>query len=227
MGLLDDNQNTKYRLITDLVKFDEPFDKKKNSLTGLETLELLHKRYLKLRDILEPLKQKIKNIEIIDVEFGVGMQEDSSISIRYIKDESQKLLSISNLGDDEVEVISCDKEVGNEVFIQNNKKIFVNIFKGIDEYGLDNKIELNTTSKKFIFSDLADNFIIKDNESKVFGIFTKHSLYEKEKQLVSRISCNYPKIKDILDNNENILNIYNHLHVYEEEIDKKLLKKLI
>ena len=64
MGLLDDNQNTKYRLITDLVKFDEPFDKKKNSLTGLETLELLHKRYLKLRDILEPLKQKINNIEI-------------------------------------------------------------------------------------------------------------------------------------------------------------------
>ena len=34
-----------------------------------------------------------------------------------------------------------------------------------------------------------------------------------------------PKLKEILEDEENIMNIYKHLRVYEEDIPKTLIKK--
>ena len=226
MGILEEMESIKYRSFLDLIKMDEAYDKKKNSITGLDAFVLLHRRYLKLKNILSPLKDKIGNgIEIVDIDFSDGMQDEVTIAIKYTKKNKSHILSISSFYD-QIEVNSSDVEIENETFIQNNKKIFQNIFKGIEEYHLDSKIYINTASKKYVISDLADSLTLKDTESKVFMVNTKHSLYEKNRLLINRIDCNYPKLKELLEKEDNILNIYNHIHIYEEDLDNVLIKKL-
>ena len=225
MGILGEIESIKYRPIVDLINSDETYDKKKKSLTGLDTFVLLHRRYLKLRDILSPLIEKMgKNIDIVDIDFVEGMQEETIISIKYVKNNKQQLLSISNFGFDQFEVNSSDKDIENEVFVQNNRKIFLNIFKAIDEYHLDDQISISSTSKKIIVTDLANNIILKDSEQKIFTLNTKHSRYEKKRLIISNINCNYPKLKELLGNEETVLSLYSHLHFYEEDVNKVLKK---
>ena len=228
MGILGEIESIKYKPIIDLINGNETYDKSKNSLTGLETFVLLHRRYLKLKGILSPLIDKIgKNIDVVDIDFVEGMQDETIISIKYVKNNKQQLLSISNFGFDQFEVVSSDKDIENEVFVQNNRKVFLNIFKAVDEYHLDSRVNISSTSKKIIVSDLADNFSVKDSEQKIFMVNTKHSLYEKKRLFINNISCNYPKLKELLEKEETVLNFYDHLRFYEEDISKVLIKKLV
>ncbi len=227
MGLLDELEVIKYRPVLDLIKNNEVYDRKRSSVTAEEVFKLMHNRFIKLQDILLPLKEKIgKDIKIIDIDFNNGMQEDATIVINYIKDNKQHILSISNIEYEQVEIVSSDKEIENDVFVQNNKKIFMNIFRGIDEYQLDNKVEISSASKKYIVSDLGDYFTLRDTDNKIFNITARHSLFEKEHSIINNVNCNYKKLKEILENSENVLNLYKHIHFYEDSMDKTLIKKL-
>ena len=227
MGLLDELEVIKYRQILDLVKNNEVYDRKKSSITALEAFQLLHNRFKKLSDIILPLKEKIgKDIEITDIDFNNGMQEDYTIVIKFIKNGKQHFLSISNIEYEQVEVISTDKEIENDVFVQNNKKIFLNIFRGIDEYNLDNKVIINSASRKYVINDLGDYFTLRDSDNKIFNITARNSLFDKNHSIISKIDCNYSKLKDILESDGNALCLYNHIHFYEDDMDKKLIKKL-
>ena len=226
MGILEDLENIKYRPVIDLIKNEEVYDKKRNSLTGLETFVLLHRRYLKLKDIMTPLKEKLGNgVEITDIDFTGGMQDEINIVIKYLKKGKSQMLSIANFYE-QIDVTSSDKEIENEIFLQNNKKIFRNIISAVNEYDLSSQININTASHKIFISDLADSLTLKDSDLKFFTINTKHSLYEKERLMISNVNCNYPKLKELLEKEENVLNIYNHIHIYEEDLDKVLTKKL-
>ncbi len=227
MSLLHELENLKYYMVLDLIKKDENYDKKRNTLSGEEVFSLCCNRYQLMQKIILPLKEKIgENIEIIDVDFGQGMQEDVSIVIKYLKNDKQHYLSICNLEFGQYEVNTTDSEIDSESFAIMNRYIFNNIFHIIDEYHLDNFIDTKTTSKKLIIQDIGNSFIIKDVDQKMFTISSKHSLYAKSHQLINNLNCNYPKLKELLEDEKNVLNIYRHIHIYEDDIDKVLLKKL-
>ena len=230
MGILSELESIKYRPVFDLIKNDESYDKKRNTMKAIEVFQILHKRFQKMLDILTPLMEKLgHNVEIIDFDFAQGMQEYMDLTIRYVKDEKQYFLSIINFGFNQFEVIDSGNHIDNLVFVQNNKKLFINIFKGIIEYSIDDRIRLLSTSKKFILCDIGDSFSISDSDEKMFSLLRKHSLYEKNilPYDFNKKICNYTKLNELLDENNNIQAIYQHLNVYEENVENVLSKKLI
>ena len=159
MGLLGELESKKYKSVLDLIKSEEVYDKKRSTISGLETLELLHKRFLRLRSIFAPLKEKLgNNIEITDIEFNQGMQEIATITIKYLKDGKQCFVSVSNLEFGQFEIVLSDNEIENDVFLMNNRRIFSNLFKNIDECNLS-----GTDISDEKDSTITENIIVDEN----------------------------------------------------------------
>ena len=106
-----------------------------------------------------------------------------------------------------------------------NRKIILDIFNQIYDESLNTDISINSTSKKFVVKDNFRIFTIKDINEKTFSIEALHSLYAKSGLLYNKekINSSFPKLKELFTD-ENILNIYHHMHIYEEELPKVLKK---
>lgn len=227
MGLLDELD--KYHSVFELIKNDESYNKKKSVLTGEEVFKLCQDRYKVMQGILRPLKKRLgENIEIIDIGFVNGMQGESIISIKYNKDDKLNGFSIINSDFSDIEIKASDDKLEKLNFVLLNKGIIKEVFDSVDKLELDQEIRINSTSKKFVISDILRRFIIKDATGKLLTIEGSHPLYIKEGLMYSKesIITPNPKLKELLENEDNIMNIYRHLRVYEEDIPKTL-KKLI
>ena len=229
MGIIQELETLKYRFVLDLIKNDEPYDKDKKIINGKELFKLCHDRYLLLQEILLPIKKRLGNeIDITDIYFTNNFQDDNGIIVKYTRDDKQYFLAISNLGFEDISIVSSDIVVQNYGFVNANRRLILNTFKNIDTNLLDTEIKMNSTSNKFIAIDNCDSFVIKDVNEKVFSIEGKHSNYEKNNQLSTldkRLSI-YPKLKEMLLDDEKISLIYEHLHFYEIDFPNHLTKKL-
>ena len=226
MGLL--GELDKYHAIFELIKNDEPYDKKQSVLNGEELFQLCQNRYDLLQEILKPLKKRLgENIEIIDIGFAKEMQEDTIIYVRYSKDGKQNYFTISNLYFDNIEISSTDNRLERYSFVLANREMIFDIFKQVYMDSLDSEININSTSKKFVITDKPNAFIINDTNSKLLTIEGTHTLYAKEGLMYNKEKIITPntKLKEMLTNDDNIKNIYKHLHVYEEDVSKTLIKK--
>ncbi len=226
MGLLDELD--KYRSISELIRTDENYDKKRNILTGVEVYNLCQDRYELLQEVLQPLKKKLgENIEIIDIGFVRGMQDDTHIGVRYNKDDKQNIFSISKSDFNDIEIKCSDEMLEKFSFVLINKKLVLDTFQRINEENLDEEVSINSASKKFIINDTITKFVIRDALGKIFSIEGSHALFAKDGLMYNKdkINIGNPKIKELLEDENNIMNIYNHLRVYEEEIPKVLIKK--
>lgn len=226
MGLLDELD--KYRSVFDLIKNDESYEKKRSVLTGEEVFKLCQDRYELMQSILRPLKKRLgENIEVIDIGFVKPAEEEGRISVRYLKDEKQYLFSISNLGFKDVEISSSDTKLERLEFVLVNKGLILDTFNQIDKDSLDIDISMNSTSKKFNITDTLKNFSIKDALGKLLTIEGSHISYAKDGLMYNKDKIVTPnqKLKDALEIDENIINMYRHLRVYEEDIPSVLIKK--
>lgn len=225
MGLLNELDNIKYYPVVDLIQNEEAYDKKRNILTAEEVFKLCQNRYELVEKMLLPLKKKLgENIEIIDIGFANGMQDDISIFVRYNKDDKQNLFTICNY-DGEIYISANDDRLEKYSFVMINRKIILDIFNQIYDESLNTDISINSTSKKFVVKDNFRIFTIKDINEKTFSIEALHSLYAKSGLLYNKekINSSFPKLKELFTD-ENILNIYHHMHIYEEELPKVLKK---
>ena len=226
MGLLDELD--KYRSVFDLIKNDESYDKKRSTLTGEEVFKLCQDRYELIQSILRPLKKRLgENIEVIDIGFVKPAEEEGRISVWYSKDEKQYLFSISNLGFKDIEISSSDTKLERLEFVLVNKGLILDTFNQIDKDSLDIDISINSTSKKFNITDTLKNFSIKDALGKLLTIEGSHISYAKDGLMYNKDKIVTPnqKLKEALTIDENIINMYRHLRVYEEDIPSVLIKK--
>ena len=181
-----------------------------------------------MRELLAPLFHKLgKDINIISVDVNRG--EYTTIIIKYMKEEKQYYLSITNFELGLYDVFSTDNMIDTNTFEINNKKIIANTFKDMQYYFMDDPVKIMSTSKKFTIMDNCDLFTLGDNNMNLFSISSRHSYYESNKQLfdANRINCTYPKLNVLLHEKDNVLAIYKHLHLYEEDVVKTLSKKTL
>ena len=228
MSLFSELESIKYYFILDLIKHNEVYDKKRKVLTGQEVFELCQTRYDLMQELLLPLKQKLgENIEIVDIGFAKGMQDNTSIVVMYKSGDKHNYFTISDSGINDIEVTSSDNRLERHGFILANKKIIIDIFKCVYENSLDSEFYINSTSKKFVITDNCKSFNIKDAGMKLFSLEGSHSLYDQEGLMynMEKTMSAYSRLKEILSNEDNILDIYNHIHVYEDDFPKVLIKK--
>ncbi len=224
MGLLDELD--KYRSVFELIKNDESYNKKANVLTAEEVFNLCQDRYELMKETLMPLKNKLgEDIEIIEIGLANTMQDETNIIVRYRKDDIQKYFNISRSGFNDIEIM--DESLEKLGFVTANKGIILDIFDRVDKEELDKQISINSTSKKFVISDIMKKFVISDVNNNLFTIEGSHGLYLKEGLMYDKekIITPNPKLKEALSVDENIMNIYKHLRVYEEDVPKTLIKK--
>ena len=229
MSILQEFENMKYRCVLDLIKNEEAYDKKRAVINGLDAFKLCHNRYLLMQQILIPLKHKLgERVEITDISFANGMQDDFSILIKYAKDGKNYLFTLANQDYEDISIVSSDLTLQKENFAKDNKRIIMKTFKDIDNNSLDEDITLTSTTGKFVIRDNCDSFLIQDSAKKIFSIEGKYSVYEKSGALFdsSKINCNYPKLKEMLSDCWNGVAIYEHLHIYKDNVPKQLTKKL-
>ena len=132
MGLLTELESVRYSFVLDLIKKDESHDKTKNTLTGEELFNLCQDRYKTVEEIFWPLKKRLgENIEIIDIGFVQGMQDDTSIYVRYSNNDKQNYFTISNLEFSDIVISSTDNRLEKYAFVLANKKIILDIFTQI------------------------------------------------------------------------------------------------
>ena len=189
---------------------------------------MCYNRHLLLQEILLPLKKKLGDeIDVTDITFANGMQDDMNILVKYMKGEKQYLLAISNQFPD-IEIMSSDVVAQNDSFVKANRGIIFKTFRNISDNNLADEVVIKSTTGKFVLRDNCDSFTIHDNEKKIFTLSNKYSSYEKNKNLfpLTNLECNFPKLKEMLSKEENILAIYDHLQVYESGISSSLTKKL-
>ena len=227
MSLLRELESIKYSHVIDLIKRDEGYDKKKNVLNGEEVFKLCHDRYMKLNEILLPLKKKLgEDIEITDISFVHGMQDDTNIVVKYNDDEKPSFLTITNSDFNDIQLTSLNDKLEKYGFILANKKIILDIFNYIYDESLDSEFYVKSTSKKFVIKDNCKSFIIKDISEKIFSLELMHSSYTKNGLMYDKekIISAYQKLKEILLDENNLINIYKHIYIYEEDFPK-ILKK--
>ena len=228
MGTL---QDIKYRSILELIKNEEPFDKKRKVISGLEAFNLCHKRYESLRNILTPLKNKLgKDIIITSINFTNGMQGELGIIIKYIKDRKLNMLAISILDLEINDFILSDSTFESDDFLTLNYDILLKAVNELDQFDYisNPEIFLKSTSNKFDISDNCHEFVIKSIDEKTFSIGNIHRLFDLDGKLFNpdKITSEYPKLLEELMNEENIKKIYSNLRIYENDFPKRLIKKI-
>ena len=228
MSLLRELESMKYSAVIDLIKRDEVYDKKRSVITGEEAFRLCHARYQAMQDLLLPLKNRLgKNIEITDISFAHGMQDDTNIVVKYNDNGKASFFTITNSDFNDIEIVASNNRLEKYGFIMANKGIILDIFNKIYVESLDSEFYLNSTSKKFIIKDNCKAFTVKDNNERIFSIETNHFMYSKSNTVYNKdkVICAYQILKEMLLDENNILNIYQHIHVYEEDFPKILIKK--
>lgn len=229
MSIIQDLEALKYRSVIDLIRKEEPYDKNKNIISGDEAFTLCFNRYLILQEILLPLKEKLgKEVEVTDISFVNGMQNDIRIIIKYNRGNKQYTIALTNIENQDIEIIADDEIARKQGLIRSNKRIVLNAFYGIDENNLTDDITIKSTSGRFILHDNYDSFEIKDVDGKLFRLEKKYSSYVKDKSLTNptKLECNFPKLRELLENEDNVLALYNHFHAYENMFPTSLIKKL-
>lgn len=229
MSILQEFENIKYRCVLDLMKNTEHYDKKKAVITGEDAFKIVYKRYLLMQEIFLPLKEKLgERVDLTDITFINNMQDDTNIVIKYTKDGKNYVLTLSNLDYEDINIVSTDVVAQQEDFVDANKRIIINTFRDISNNSLDDEISIKSTSGKFIIEDNCDRFKISDIGEKIFSLETKYSTYEKNNGLfgISKLTCNFPRLKELLSDNFESYAVYKNLRVYEEDIPKKLIKKI-
>ncbi len=229
MSILQEFESMKYRFVLDLIDKEEQYDKKRDVLTGTEAFNMCFERYKLMQEILLPLKKKLGDrVDVTDITFVNGCDNENGIIVNYKKDDKRYFITISNLDYEDIDVMVSDSKVQTENFIENNRNIILQIFRDISDNNLDEDINIKSTTGKFTIIDNRDYFTIKDTDSKVFSIGSRYSIYEKKGNIISpqKLVCNFPKLKELLDNEDNIKLIYDHIRIYESNDSKGLTKKL-
>ena len=231
MSLLQDIQNMKYRSVIDLIKNEEPYDKKRDVINGYEAYDLCHKRYMSLYNLLSPLKIILgKDVIITGVNFVDGIQDDVSLLIRYTNGEKKSFITLTLISLDEFDVQLSDTSVDHDEFVEKNYHFLKRLIKELVYYGYndDYEIAVNSTSSKFMMLDNCNSFNIADCDKKTFAIETNHQTNEENGIISSngKTMSDYPRLKELLMDEENINKVYEHLHIYKDEFPKKLIKKI-
>ncbi len=232
MGTLQDIQNAKYRSIMDLVKNEEPFDKKKSVMNGLEAFYLFHKRYEALQIVLEPLKNILgEDVIIISINFNNVMQEEKGMVIKYLIDGKLNIMVINMYELEILDVVLSNPQLDSDSFLETNREIISEVVRNLERIGCidESEVLFKSSSKRFILGDNCNDFIIRGNEEKLYSIGTNHFSYDKNKGLYvpEKIICENPSLKEELMSEETIQKVYNHLRVYEDDFPKELIKKIM
>lgn len=218
-----------YRASLDLILKEESYDKKRNVLNAEELFKLCHERYTLMKKLLLPLKEKLgKEIEITDISFTEGLQQETCIMVEYLDNGKKDFFAVSSLYFDDIEIVFGTSSKAIIELTNNNKGMFLDAFKISVNNFFDQKIYIPTVSKKFTFSDDLDEFTLADTYSgAILSMFLKHSYYEKMGSLYISKNKNsgLKKINKLLDNSDNINSTFLHARVYEDELPKILIKK--
>ena len=228
MSIIQELEYMKYRFVIDLLKKEEQYDKKRSVITAYDVQNMCYDRFQLMQEVLLPLKKKLGNrVDVTDIKFARS-NDESGIIVKYLKDGKSYILSISNIEGDDIAVTASDLRVQSKKFIEDNRSIIQSTFKDINDNDLDEDIIVKSTTGRLIIKDNCDSFNISDTERKVFSLEEKYSTYAKNGSLSNPKSlvCNYPKLKELLIDEDNILSLYQHIHVYEDSFPKTLTKKL-
>lgn len=217
-----------YRSALELIAHDEAYDKKKNVLSGEELFKLCYERYLLMEQVLLPLKEKLgKRIEITNVNFAEGIQDDTYIIVEYLNEGKKNYFTLSHLEYDGIETIfnTGDKEI--KTFIDENKKDILEAFASAYRYSFDRDLCILTTSKQFAFTDDTQMFSLKDSlNGQVLSISSSYTNYEKNHELyIPNATSRYNNLEKVISDNNNARNVIRHAKVYEEALPKVLIKK--
>ena len=229
MSIFEEIESLKYRFVLDLIKSEEQYNKDKSVYDANKAFELFYKRYNLMQEVLNPLKEALgENVDVTDISFNNGMPDETHIVINYVKEDKSYLLALSNIGFIDIGIVSSDVVARQEDFVAKNKGKIIRTFRNIRENGLEDEITVKSTTGKFSIKDNCDSFIISDAEGKVFKLEGKYSNYKKTGLLYepTKLVCNYPKLKELLLEDDNALAIYQHTMFYEEDFPKELIKKL-
>ncbi len=229
MGILQDIENLKYRYVLDTINGEEQYDKKRSVITGMDAYKMCLDRYNLLQKVLSPLKKRLGDrVDVTDIAFIKSNDDENGIIVKYIKNNQLYFLSLSNLDYEDVNVIGTDEKVKNSDFIDTNRRIILQTFRDISDNSLDDDIIVKSTTGRFTIKDNCDSFSIKDTEGKIFTIDGKYSDYKKNGIISnpSKLLCNFPKLKELLSQEEVVLSLYQHIHIYEDTFPKELTKKL-
>ena len=229
MGIIQDIESLKYRHVLDLINEEESYDKKRSVISGTDAFNMCIERYKLMQVVLLPLKQKLGDrIDVTDITFITSNDDEKGIIVKYAKDDKPCILSISNLDYEDINVVASDLRVQTDSFVETNRKIILRTFRSISDNNLDEDIIVKSTTGKFIIKDNCDSFNVKDSESKIFSIDTKYSTYEKNGSIINpqKFVCNFPKLKELLESDDNIRLVHDHIRIYEEVFPKELTKKL-
>ncbi len=210
-----------------LINKDEPYDKTRNVLSGEEIYKLCYDRYLLLNQILLSLKESLsKYLDIVNISFQNNLNGEISIVITYRKNGRNYVYTVNRV---DTTLIDVALEKNSEIIdiTMANRQAIINVFNEIIDNYLDVETNLYSTSKFFTIYANSNRFSINDIDQKVISLSGDYSDYSNDGLMYDRkrVLANYKKIKSLLENDENVLNVYRHLKVYEDSIDKVLLKK--
>ena len=230
MSILQELQDIKYRMVLDLVKKEEPYDKKRNVVSGEEAFLMLHERYESLQNLLEPLKKSLgDNIEIIDISFSNNLEEENNLLIKYLNGYKRCFLGINYIDDGQIDLLLSDTSINEEEFLKKNYLLLQYILYKLDDCYINNSSEVirESTSKRFFIRDNCSIFNIRDQGRKLFSIETNHFEYDKEGLNYNKDALSeYRKLRELLIDPENVQKIYDHIRIYEDKFPDKILKKI-
>ena len=229
MSIIQELENMKYRFVLDLLKKEEQYDKKRNVITAYDAHKMCYDRYLLMQEVLLPLKKKLGNrVEVMNINFVNSNDDEDGIVVKYLKDERQYFLSISNINNEIINVVASDPRLNSDIFIEDNRKIILDTFKDISNNLLDEEILVKSTTGKIVIRDNCDSFTMSDIDKKVFTFENKYATYDEKSglNLLSSLTCNYSKLRELLMDEKNVLSLYQHIHIYEEDFPKTLTKKV-
>lgn len=217
-----------YRAVLELIDKDEMYDKRRNTINGEELFLLCHKRYQLMNELLQPLKDKLKeDINVTNIFFTEGFQQDTGLIVEYQKDGRKAYFGISNYDFDTLEFISGTSSKEVKGLADKNQKLFDEAFKICYENDFDEELSIKSTSRRFAFRDDTIKFTLNDTcDANILSISGTHVYYETLGTLFlskDKNSC-YKKINQLL-NDERMGKILNHTKIYEDEIPKVLIKK--
>ncbi len=221
-------QELKYRFVLDRIETSESYDKDRNVISAKEAFYLCKERFTLVDEALLPLKEKLGNdIIITDILFPDGMQDETCILVKYMRDDKNNSLSISNT-DSQVSGMSSDPIITNSDFIEQNKGLIIKTCRIIRTNFLNQEMSFKSTSGKFMFNDNCNRFQISANENKILTLETGYYNYKKTNSLdsSSKLDSTFPKLMEVLEQEGNVSSLYDNLRIYEEDIPKQLIKKI-
>lgn len=226
MSFFQELENMKYHYVIDIIKNDEQYDKKRNVLSAKEAFKLGYNRYLLMKQILLPLIEKIGDIVITNIIFSNGMDECMTMELKYLKGDKEHTLTITNMDDQDISVMSSDEMIHDIAFADANRKIILDVFKGISDNFLDEDFVIKSTTGRFIIKNDCNVFSIQDVDKKMFSLDIKFCEYEKSEVLPKPINlvCNYPKLRELFIDENSKLATYEHLKIYEDTLPRQLKK---